>query len=74
MLVNLFETAVVQSCGATLRKSFGSTHGMNWGECPKNRFVRSPDGEPGLNYLCSGIRRFHHHAGPALRRLARQAT
>jgi uncharacterized protein len=45
-----------------------------WGECPKNRFVRSPDGEPGLNYLCSGIRRFHDHAGPLLRQLARQST
>ncbi|MGF6768552.1 uncharacterized protein P3T18_001022 [Paraburkholderia sp. GAS199] len=44
-----------------------------WGECPKNRFVRSPAGEPGLNYLCSGIRRFHDHAGPALRQLAKQS-
>jgi uncharacterized protein len=41
-----------------------------WGECPKNRFIRSPQGETGLNYLCSGIRRFHDHAGPALRKLA----
>ncbi|MGF6372760.1 uncharacterized protein OKW40_005576 [Paraburkholderia sp. RAU6.4a] len=45
-----------------------------WGECPKNRFVRSPDGEPGLNYLCSGIRRFFDHAGPALRQLAKQSA
>ncbi|WP_250530142.1 anaerobic sulfatase maturase [Caballeronia sp. ATUFL_F1_KS4A] len=45
-----------------------------WGECPKNRFVRSPDGEPGLNYLCRGIRRFHDHAGPALRQLAKQCA
>lgn len=45
-----------------------------WGECPKNRFVRSPDGESGLNYLCSGIRRFHDHAAPALRQLARQSA
>jgi uncharacterized protein len=43
-----------------------------WGECPKNRFVKSPDGEPGLNYLCSGIRRFHDHAGPVFRQLAQQ--
>ncbi|MDR5785219.1 anaerobic sulfatase maturase [Caballeronia sp. LP003] len=41
-----------------------------WGECPKNRFIRSPEGEPGLNYLCAGIRRFHDHAGPVLRQLA----
>ena len=31
------------------------------GECPKNRLVRAPDGEPGLNYLCSGLQRFWQH-------------
>lgn len=43
-----------------------------WGECPKNRLLRAPDGEPGLNYLCKGIRAFHQHAGTAIRRLAEQ--
>jgi len=44
-----------------------------WEKCPKNRSVCSPDGQAGLNYyLCSGIKRFHDHAGPALRQLARQ--
>lgn len=30
-----------------------------WGECPKNRLIRTPEGEAGLNYLCSALKRFY---------------
>lgn len=40
------------------------------GECPKNRFTISPDGEPGLNYLCLGYKRFFRHIDGPMRMMA----
>jgi uncharacterized protein len=40
------------------------------GGCPKDRFALSRDGEPGQNYLCSGLELFFTHTRPAMRTMA----
>ena len=40
------------------------------GGCPKDRFALSRDGDPGHNYLCSGLELFFKHTQPAMRMMA----
>jgi uncharacterized protein len=42
------------------------------GGCPKDRFIETPDGEPGLNYLCAGYKDFFHHVDRPMRHMAEQ--
>lgn len=77
-LGNIHENTIIEmmSCerqqkfGADKRDSLpGQCRECRWlfacnGECPRNRFMRTRDGEPGLNYLCEGYRRFFEHVAP----------
>lgn len=76
-----------QAFGAAKRNSLpGQCLRCRWlfacnGECPRNRFLTTSEGDPGLNYLCEGYRRFFAFAAPymdymaqALRRVEAPAS
>lgn len=62
--------------GAAKRNSLpGQCRRCKWlyacnGECPRNRFMKTADGEPGLNYLCAGYARFFEHVAPYMDAMA----
>jgi uncharacterized protein len=83
-LGNITETTLVELLESPAQRAFGEAkwealprycrecdvRAMCNGECPKNRFTRSPDGEPGLNYLCAGYKRFFTHCQPFVSEVA----
>lgn len=83
-LGNILETPMIQLVASDRQRKFGQDkwdtlprtcrqcevlHICN-GECPKNRFVDTPDGEPGLNYLCKGYKAFFRHADRPMKVMA----
>ena len=40
------------------------------GECPKHRFIHTPDGEPGLAYLCPAYKHIFSHMAPSMQIMA----
>jgi uncharacterized protein len=41
------------------------------GGCPKDRFITTPDGEAGLNYLCAGYKAFFQHIDQPMQLMVR---
>ncbi len=83
-LGNIIETPLVELLESPMQRAFGQAkwktlprycrecevRDMCNGECPKNRFIKTPDGEPGLNYLCPGYKRFFTHCRPWVEEVA----
>jgi len=85
-LGNIHELPIVELASSDRQRAFGEAKETTLprycrdcevrfvcnGECPKNRFIETPDGEPGLNYLCAGYRRFFNHIDPVMRMMAEE--
>jgi uncharacterized protein len=83
-LGNIMETPMVELVSSQKQKKFGLDKRDNLprycrecnfinicnGECPKNRFIETPDGEQGLNYLCEGYKTFFRHADQKMKTMA----
>jgi uncharacterized protein len=77
-LGSISETTLLDLLESPAQRSFGSAkleklpsvcrscevRVMCNGECPKNRFALTPEGEPGLNYLCAGYKKFFSRLRP----------
>jgi uncharacterized protein len=84
LLGNIVETHLLELLGSPQQREFGNAKRDTLprycrecpvrfacnGECPKNRFTLTPDGEPGLNYLCAGYKSFFTHADGLMRVMA----
>jgi uncharacterized protein len=81
LLGNILDTSMRELVASDKQRAFGlAKHDMLplychechvrfacHGECPKNRFIMTPDGEDGLNYLCAGYKAFFTHIDRPMR-------
>jgi uncharacterized protein len=81
LLGNITETPMIDLIASDKQREFGSAKRDDLpqycldcdvrfachGGCPKNRFTTTPDGEPGLNYLCPSYKTFFHHITPTMK-------
>jgi uncharacterized protein len=84
LLGNIHEQHLVQLVGSDQQRQFGRDKRDSLpryclecevrfachGECPRNRFILTPDGEPGLNYLCAGYMAFFKHIDHPMKLMA----
>jgi uncharacterized protein len=83
LLGNVLKDDLKEMMASPAQKEFGAAKGdlprycmecgvlkACYGECPKHRFRMTPDGEPGLNYLCEAYKRFFTHVLPYLKVIA----
>jgi len=84
LLGNIHETPLKQLLESPAQKAFGqaklttlpvyciqcNVREMCNGACPKDRFTDTPDGAPGLNYLCEGYKLFFNHCKPFVEQVA----
>ena len=83
-LGNIIETPLGELLESPAQRAFGQAkldtlprycqacdvRAMCNGGCPKNRFLMTPDGEVGLNYLCAGYKSFFTHCRPFIAEIA----
>lgn len=83
-LGNIGDISLVEALESPAQKAFGSVKFDSLptvcqvcevlascnGACPKDRFLRTTDGQAGLNYLCAGYKRFFNHCQPFVTELA----
>jgi uncharacterized protein len=83
-LGNIMEATLLQMIALPQQKKFGADKRDSLprmcrecevrfacnGECPKHRFLKTPDGESGLNYLCAGYKYFFNYIDPYMRFMA----